>query len=47
MGIALLGHRRKLLRAIAALETTEKSIPAVDAVVAPAALLPLDTAERR
>src|SRR6478672_2889454 len=47
IGIASLGHRRKLLRAIAALETTEKSTPAADAVVAPAASLPLDTAERR
>src|SRR5258705_9072204 len=47
IGIASLGHRRKLLRAIAALETIEKSTPAVDAVVAPAASLPLDTAERR
>src|SRR5437764_5163542 len=47
IGVASLGHRRKLLRAIAALETIEKSTPAVDAVVAPAASLPLDTAERR
>jgi class 3 adenylate cyclase/tetratricopeptide (TPR) repeat protein len=47
IGIASLGHRRKLLRAIAALETIEKSTPAVEAVVAPAASLPLDTAERR
>src|SRR2546423_10335809 len=46
IGIASLGHRRKLLRAIAALETIEKSTPAVDAVVAPAASL-LDMAERR
>jgi class 3 adenylate cyclase len=47
MGIASLGHRRKLLRAIAALKTMEKSTPAVDAIVAPGASLPLDTAERR
>jgi class 3 adenylate cyclase/predicted ATPase len=46
IGIASLGHRRKLLRAIANLETIEKSAPAV-AVAAPAAPLPLDTAERR
>src|SRR5262249_21525378 len=45
IGIASLGHRRKLLRAIADLETLEKSAPAV-AVAAPAAPLPLDTAER-
>src|SRR5436190_22920381 len=47
IGIASLGYRRKLLPAIAALETIEKSTPAVEAVVAPAASLPLDTAERR
>ena len=47
IGIASLGHRRKLLRAIADLETIEKSTPTVDVVVAPAAPLPLDTAERR
>src|SRR6516162_9223292 len=46
IGIASLGHRRKLLRAIANLETIEKSAPAV-AIAAPAAPLPLDTAERR
>jgi class 3 adenylate cyclase len=40
------GHRRKVLRAIANLETIEKNAPAV-ARVAPAAPLPLDTAERR
>jgi hypothetical protein len=44
----LLGHRRKLLRAIADLEAIEKSAPAVAvAVAAPAAPCPLDTAERR
>ena len=46
IGIASLGHRRKLLRAIANLETIEKSAPAV-AVAAPTARLPLDIAERR
>jgi class 3 adenylate cyclase/tetratricopeptide (TPR) repeat protein len=46
IGIASLGHRRKLLRAIANLETIEKSAPAV-AVPAFAAPLPLDIAERR
>src|SRR5262249_34351740 len=46
IGIASLGHRRKLLRAIANLETIEKSAPPV-AIAAPAAPLPLDTAERR
>ena len=45
IGIASLGHRRKLLRAIANLETIEKSAPAV--VPAPATPLPLDIAERR
>jgi class 3 adenylate cyclase len=44
----LLGHRRKLLRAIANLENIEKSAPAVAvAAAAPAAPLPLDSAERR
>jgi class 3 adenylate cyclase/predicted ATPase len=46
IGIASLGHRRKLLRAIANLETIEKRAPAV-AVPVPAAPLPLDIAERR
>src|SRR6516225_3244716 len=46
IGIASLGHRRKLLRAIANLQTIEKSAPAV-AVPAPAAPLPSDIAERR
>jgi len=46
IGIASLGHRRKLLRAIANLETIEKGTPAAG-VVSPAAPLPLDTAERR
>jgi class 3 adenylate cyclase/predicted ATPase len=46
IGITSLGHRRKLLRAIANLETIEKSATVV-AVAAPAVPLPLDTAERR
>jgi len=46
IGIASLGHRRKLLRAIANLETIEKGTPAVG-VASPAAPLPLDAAERR
>ena len=44
----LLGHRRKLLRAIASLEHIEKSAPVVSvSAAAPAAPLPLDSAERR
>jgi class 3 adenylate cyclase/predicted ATPase len=44
----LLGHRRKLLRAVADLEAIEKRAPAVAvATAAPAAPRPLDTAERR
>jgi class 3 adenylate cyclase len=44
----LLGHRRKLLRAIADLEAIEKSAPAVVVAAAPpAAPRLLDTAERR
>jgi class 3 adenylate cyclase len=44
----LLGHRRKLLRAIADLKAIEKSAPAVAvAAAAPASPRPLDTAERR
>src|SRR5215510_7256629 len=46
IGIASLGHRRKLLRAIANLETIEKGTPAVG-VASPHAPLPLDTVERR
>src|SRR5271166_1779648 len=46
IGIASLGHRRKLLRAIANLEIVEESAPAV-AVAAPAAPLSLNTAGRR
>jgi class 3 adenylate cyclase len=44
IGIASLGHRRKLLRAIANLETV--AAPAA-AVASPRASSPLDTAERR
>ena len=43
----LLGHRRKLLRAIADLKAIEKSAPAAVAAAPPAAPRPLDTAERR
>jgi class 3 adenylate cyclase len=44
----LLGHRRKLLRAIADLKDVEKSTPAVAiATVAHAVPHPLDSAERR
>ena len=47
LGIVL-GDRRKLLRAIANLETIEKGAPVVAvAAVAPVAAPPLDTAERR
>ena len=48
LGVSSLGHRRKLLRAIADLEAIEKSAPVVAvAAAAPAAPRPLDTAERR
>lgn len=48
LGVSSLGHRRKLLRAIADLEAIEKSAPAVAvAAAAPAAPRSLDTAERR
>jgi class 3 adenylate cyclase/predicted ATPase len=43
----LLGHRRKLLRAIADFEAIEKSAPAVAVAAAAPAPRPLDTAERR
>ena len=47
LGVSL-GHRRKLLRAIADLEAIEKSAPAgAAAPTAPAVPRPLDTAERR
>src|SRR5215831_11469922 len=45
IGVGSLGHRRRLLRAIANLETNEQSSPAVN-VTAPAAPVPLDAAER-
>ena len=45
IGVASLGHRRKLLRAIADLKDSERSEPAV--AVAPAVPSPQDTAERR
>jgi class 3 adenylate cyclase len=48
IGVASLGHRRKLLRAIADLKDVEKSEPDVAiAAVAPAGSRPQDTAERR
>jgi class 3 adenylate cyclase len=47
IGIASLGHRRKLLRAIANLETVEKGTPAVAVIAAPASPLPHDSADRR
>ena len=46
IGIASLGHRRKLLRAIANLEPIETGPPA-GAVEAPTVPLPLESAERR
>ena len=48
LGVSSLGHRRKLLRAIADLEAIEKSAPEFAvAVAAPAAPRPFDAAERR
>jgi class 3 adenylate cyclase len=48
IGVAPLGHRRKLLRAIAELRSVEKGTPAVTAEgAAPIAPQPQDTAERR
>jgi SAM domain (Sterile alpha motif)/Adenylate and Guanylate cyclase catalytic domain len=48
IGVAPLGHRRKLLRAIAELSSVEKGIPAVTAEGAtPVAPQPRDAAERR
>ena len=48
IGVGSLGHRRKLLRAIADLKDVRKSEPGIAvAAVAPAAPRPLDTAERR
>ena len=46
IGVASLGHRRKMLAAIANLEPIETRPPA-SAVEAPAVPLPLETAERR
>src|SRR4029077_16525358 len=47
-GVRSLGHRRKLLRAIADLKDVQKSEPAISvAVVAPAAPRPQASAERR
>ena len=46
IGIASLGHRRKILRAIGNLEPIETRSPAC-AVEAPAVPLPLESAERR
>ena len=43
----LLGHRRKLLRAIANLETTANAAPGAAGAVAAVAASPRDTAERR
>ena len=48
VGVASLGHRRKLLRAIADLKDIEKSEPEVAVAAAiPASPRPQDTAERR
>ena len=48
IGVAPLGHRRKLLRAIAELSSVEKGTPAVTAKgAAPVAPQPRDAAERR
>jgi class 3 adenylate cyclase len=47
IGITSLGHRRKLLRAIANLETVERAAPAAAVVAAPPASSPSHTAERR
>ena len=48
IGVTSLGHRRKLLRAIADLKGAEKSAPAVAVVAAPSATPRVaDTAERR
>jgi class 3 adenylate cyclase len=48
IGVASLGHRRKLLRAIADLKDVEKSEPGVAvAAIAPVGPRPQDTAERR
>ena len=48
IGVASLGHRRKLLRAITDLKVVEKNGPvAFVAAASPATSQPVDTAERR
>ena len=48
IGVASLGHRRLLLRAISELKTFDKGAPtAISAASAPAASPKIDTAERR
>jgi hypothetical protein len=48
IGVASLGHRRKLLRAIADLKVIEKNGPVASvAAVTPATSQPVDSAERR
>ena len=47
IGVTSLGHRRKLLRAIANLKAAEKAAHAPAAAVAPPAPRTADTAERR
>jgi class 3 adenylate cyclase len=47
IGVTSLGHRRKLLRAIANLKAAEEVTPASAAAVPPPALRTADTAERR
>jgi class 3 adenylate cyclase/predicted ATPase len=47
IGVTALGHRRKLLRAIANLKAAEKVAPAPPVAVAPPAPRTADTAERR
>src|SRR6185437_493373 len=47
IGVASLGHRRKLLRAIAELKEVERSAPPAVATAAPIRPHPVDSAERR
>jgi class 3 adenylate cyclase/predicted ATPase len=47
IGVTSLGHRRKLLRAIANLKAAEKGTPASAAAAAPPVIRTADTAERR
>src|SRR6516164_9062716 len=47
IGVTMLGHRRKLLRAIANLKAAEKITPASAVAIAPPAPRTADTAERR